>query len=136
MRFAQWNNIHRKPQYGISNIFLQENLSQLCFFVENASKRYYVTTEIMKRWYLFDIMLLLVGYVFRYIKNSLILSIFCCFYTDFTGLSKKCWCQHILEEWLRQLYGFCSYWNFAVWAAIERNKKCGSTLHWYFSKYI
>ena len=44
------------------------------FFVENASKRYYVTAEMMKRRYLFDIMLSLVGYLFRYI------------------------CQHILEE--------------------------------------
>ena len=68
------------------------------FFVENASKRYYVTAEMMKRRYLFDIMLSLVGYLFRYIS------------------------QHILEEWLIQLYSFYSYWNFAVWAAIVRNK--------------
>ena len=58
-------------------------------FVENASKHYYVTNEIIKRWYLFDIVLLLAGYVFRYIKNSVFLSIFCCFYMDFTGLSKN-----------------------------------------------
>ena len=58
-------------------------------FVENASKHYYVTNEIIKRWYLFDIVLLLAGYVFRYIKNSIFLSIFCCFYMDFTGLSKN-----------------------------------------------
>ena len=37
-------------------------------FVENASKYYYVTNEIMKRWYLFDIVWLLVGYEFFYIK--------------------------------------------------------------------
>ena len=58
-------------------------------FMENASKHYYVTNEIMKR-YLFDIVLLLVGYVFCYIKKSLFLSVFCCFYMDFTGLIKKC----------------------------------------------
>ena len=32
-------------------------------FVENVSKHYYVTNEITKRWYLFDIVIL-VGYVF------------------------------------------------------------------------
>ena len=66
-------------------------------FVENARKHYYVTNEIMKRWYLFDIVLLLVVYVFCCIKNS----IFCCFYMDFIGLSKICCRQQILKEWLR-----------------------------------
>ena len=49
-------------------------------FVENARKHYYVTNEIMKRWYLFDIVLSLVDYVFCYIKTSVFLSIFSCFY--------------------------------------------------------
>ena len=71
------------------------------FFVENAIKYYYVTTEIMKRWNLFDVVLLRLGYVFCYIKISIFLSVFCCFYAGFTSLSKKCWRQHILEEWLR-----------------------------------
>ena len=45
-------------------------------FGENASKYYYVNNEIMKRLYLFDIVLLLVGYVFCDIKTSTFLSIF------------------------------------------------------------
>ena len=62
-------------------------------FVEHASKHYCVTNEIMKRWYLFGIVLLLAGSVIFKIKNSMFLSIFCCFYMDFTGLTKKCWCS-------------------------------------------
>ena len=34
----------------------------------NASKHYYVTKEITKRWCLFDIVLLLASYVFCYVK--------------------------------------------------------------------
>ena len=34
------------------------------FYAENASRHYHVTIEIMKKWYLFDIVLLLLGYVF------------------------------------------------------------------------
>ena len=58
-------------------------------FVEHTSKHYYVTNETMKRLHLFDIVLLHAGYVFCYIKNLICLSIFCCFYMDFTGLRKK-----------------------------------------------
>ena len=58
-------------------------------FEENASKHYHVTTEIRKRWRLFDIVLLLVGFVFCYIKTSIFLSTFSSFYADFTGLSKN-----------------------------------------------
>ena len=60
-----------------------------------------MTNEIMKRWYLFGTVLFPVDYVFWYIKTSVFLSIFCCVYVDFTGLSKKRWRQHILKEWLR-----------------------------------
>ena len=38
-------------------------------FVKNESKSYHVTTEIIKRGYVFNIVLLLVGYVFCYIKT-------------------------------------------------------------------
>ena len=58
-------------------------------FVENPSKHYYVTNKIMNIWYLFDIEFLLTGYVFCYIKTSTFLSIFYCFYIDFTSLSKN-----------------------------------------------
>ena len=72
--------------------------------MEDTSKYYYVTIEIMKRWNLFDAVLFLAGYVFCYIKTSIFLSIFYCFYVGFIGLSKKCWRQDILEEWLRNAY--------------------------------
>ena len=52
----------------------------------DASKHYYVTKEITKRWCLFDIVLLLASYVFCYVKYSVFLSIFCCFYLDIAGL--------------------------------------------------
>ena len=45
-------------------------------FVENLSKYYYVTNELMIRLYLFDIVLLPVGYVFCYIKTSNFLQYF------------------------------------------------------------
>ena len=81
--------------------FFSRKLITAMLFGENASKYYYVNNEIMKRLYLFDIVLLLVGYVFCYIKTSTFLSIFWCFCTDFTGLNKRGWRQHILKDWLR-----------------------------------
>ena len=131
-------------------------------FVEIASKHYYVTNEIIKRWYLFNVLLMLVDYVFFYIKNSIFLSLFCRFYIDFIGLSKKCWGQHFLKKWLRNvtLVNFlkirsllfktwdnnenqCFLYSSIVFVAIEilqyeqkpgEAKMCGITLHWYFSK--
>ena len=52
--------------------FFIRKLITATFFVENASKRYYVTAEMMKRRYLFDIMLSLVGYLFRYISQHIL----------------------------------------------------------------
>ena len=60
MSFAQWNKIQRKPQYRISNIFCKKTYNAM-LFAENASKHFYVTNKIMKRWYLFDIVLLFAG---------------------------------------------------------------------------
>ena len=70
--------------------FAARKLINATLLVENARKHYYVTTELRKRLYLFDIVLLLVEYVYSHIKTSIFLSIFCCFFTGFTGLSKKC----------------------------------------------
>ena len=143
-------------------LFARKRITAM-LFVENESKNYY---KIMKRWYLFDIMLLLVGYVFC-IKTSIFIWIFCCFYVSFTGLSKKCWRQHILKEWLRnkQVIALQISWRYEVFfikigsnnenqcfpynsiafAAIEilqygqqlrEAKMCSVTLYWYFPRYI
>ena len=93
----------RSKSTVIRTFFERKRITAM-LLVEKASKHYYMTNEIMKRWYLFDIVFLLKGYVFCSIKNSIFLSIFCCFYLDFTGLSKKCWRKHILKEWLRVTY--------------------------------
>ena len=63
-------------------------------FVENASKDNYVTNEIMKRWYLFEIVLLFVGYVCCDTKTSIFLSIFCCLHVDFTVYFKRMTKKH------------------------------------------
>ena len=102
MRLAQWSNIHRKPEYRISNIFNIIIITAM-LFVENASMDYYVTNEKMKRGYLFDIMLSLVSYVFCYIKKiDISFNILLLLY-GFTGLSKNCWRQNILKEWLSEI---------------------------------
>ena len=64
-------------------IFFRRKLITALLFVENASKHHYATNEIIKGWYLFYIVLLLVGYVFSYVKSSIFLSTFWCFYITF-----------------------------------------------------
>ena len=78
----------KNESQNVMHLFVRK-LTTATLFVENASKHYCVTNEIMKRWFLFDIVLLLVGFVFYYIKTSIFLSIFYCFYMGFTGLGKK-----------------------------------------------
>ena len=101
------------PQY--TENFFPRKLVTAMLFVENASKHYYVTNKIMKIWYLFDIVFLLPGYVFCYIKTSIFLSIFYCFYIDFTSFSKNAdvsifWKIDLETQKLFSLVNFLNIW--------------------------
>ena len=89
-KWTHWTRKWKKSVQNVMHSFARKFITAL-LFVENASKHCYATKEIMKRWYLFHTVLLLAGYKFCYIKSSIFLSMFCCFYTDFTGLSTKWW---------------------------------------------
>ena len=79
-------------------------------FVENPSKHYYHTREIMKRWYLFNSVITCRLCILLHKKFNISFNILLLLYGFhlFKQKSKKCWPQHILKEWLRNTKVICS----------------------------
>ena len=120
-------------------------------FVEYGSKHYYVTNEIMKRCLILCYYLSVINFILLYKKSNISFTIFLLLYgfhrfkqkilesAYFTRvtltqklftlvnflkicLSYKTWEQKGKSVFSTQLYSFCSYWHFAVWAEIGRSK--------------